>query len=246
MKFCACSGGAEELDKAFAALSVKDAPALAALDSTGSGRPTLPRQISSTERPNDMPNILLAMRKLREGILGSRRRDEFAKRAYTFIIHACLLTRSWESYQPALLYLLDEIHPHTPLSTTELQEFVGYRILDLACRQYELLEAFSLKRKYKLRDRIVSVVLFAMVHDNWVRFWRAKRAVDGYQRAIMEFAVERMKLHALKCLGRSYMNADKAFIERSTDAAWEELITSGVGWLLQENGNVDIRKPKPK
>lgn len=90
-------------------------------------------------------------------------------------------------------------------------------------------------------------MLKALVQDDWVRFWRVRRAVDGYQRAIMEFAVDRMRLHALKCLGKSYMSADKAFVERSGDARWEDLVKGGVGWQLQEGtGSVVIRKPKPK
>nr|POF18489.1 hypothetical protein CFP56_63033 [Quercus suber] len=251
MKFCASSGGGEGLEKAFAALSTsaeesRVAEAAAATATVVSKRPALPRHVSTTERPNDMPNILLAMRKLREGILASRRRDHFAQRAYMFIIHASILTRSWESYQPALNYLLRVIHPESPLSTPELQEFVGYQILDLACRQYELLDAFTKKLAYKHRDRRVNAVLMSLVQDDWVRFWRNQRAVDGYQRAIMEFAVERMRLHALKCLGRSYMSADHAFVERSADAPWDELVKSGVGWDLQENGMVLIRKPKAK
>ena len=243
MKFCASSGGGEGLEKAFAALSVKEtAPSY----SSGDGRPTLTHRASSTERPNDMPSILLAMRKLREGILGSRRRDSFAQRAYMFIIHASILTKHWESYQPALLYLLHEIHPLAPLSYPELQEFAGYRILDLACRQYELVDAFAVKFEFKHRDWKIASVLKSLVHDDWVRFWRTKRAVDGYQRSIMEFAVERVRMHALKCLGRSYMNADKAFVERTGDASWDDLVKGGVGWELQENGIVLIRKPKAK
>jgi hypothetical protein len=42
------------------------------------------------------------------------------------------------------------------------------------------------------------------------------------------------------------LNADRVFVERSADAKWEELIKSGVGWQLQENGVVVIRKPKAK
>ncbi|KAK5132200.1 hypothetical protein LTR08_009324 [Meristemomyces frigidus] len=243
MKFCASSGGGEELEKAFTALSLKGNPPE---QTGGQDRPVLPRQISSTARPNDMPNILMAMRKLREGILGSRRRDNFAQRAYMFIIHASILTGHWESYQPALLYLLREIHPRTPLSLPELQEFAGYRILDLACRQYELMDAFAAKLAFNQNDRKVSAVLMALVHDDWVRFWRVKRAVDGYQRAIMEFAAERMRLHALKCLGRGYMTADRAFVERTGDASWPDLVKGGVGWQLQEGGSVLIRKPKAK
>ena len=184
------------------------------------------------------------MRKLREGILGSRRRDNFAQRAYMLIIHASIFARHWESYQPALLYLLYDIHPYTPLSSSQLSEFVGYRILDLACRQGELQDAFAVKSTFKYKDRKVGVVLTALVHDDWVRFWRVRRAVDGYQRAIMEFAVERVRLHALKCLGRGYLSADKAFVEWSADAQWDVLVKSGVGWQLNESGGIVIRKPK--
>ena len=145
MKFCASTSGEDGLEKAFAALSVKEKSPLITSDSGKDGRLPLPHRASSTDRPNDMPNILMAMRKLREGILGSRRRDHFAQRAYMFIIHASILTKHWESYQPALLYLLHQIHPVTPLSPPELQEFVGYRILDIACRQYELVDAFAVK-----------------------------------------------------------------------------------------------------
>ncbi|RMY43212.1 hypothetical protein D0864_15897 [Hortaea werneckii] len=260
MKFCATSGGGEELEKAFTALSIKETklgpaplsqPSSSSTTSTSkdvsiSHRPDLPRQISSTERPNDMPNILMAMRKLREGILGSRRRDRFAQRAYIFIIHASILTGHWESYQPSLLYLLYEIHPCTPLAPSELHEFAGYYILDLACRQNELMEAFAARVEFGHGEHRVGAVLMSLVHDDWVRFWRTKRAVDGYQRSIMEFAAERMRLHALKCLGRGYMNADKGFVERCGDASWPDLVKAGVGWQLQETGNVVIRKPKPK
>jgi hypothetical protein len=250
MKFCASTGGGEGLEKAFAGLSLTSSETASSSTTTSTithdGRPGLPRNVSNTEQPNDMPNILLAMRKLREGILGSRRRDQFAQRAYMFVIHACILTKHWESYQPALLYLLYSIHPRTPLSPPELQEFTGYYILDLACRQYELVDAFKLKLDLRNRDRKVHVVLKALVHDDWVRFWRTLRAVDGYQRAIMEFAADKMRMHALKCVGKSYMNADKSFIERTGDRRWTELVEGGVGWQLQESGNVVIRKPKAK
>jgi len=265
MKFCASAGGGDELGKAFTALSIQQQQQQQQQDTRPSSsresatatastcqnnttnRPTLPRQVSATERPNDLPNILFAMRKLREGIRASRRRDAFAQRAYIFLIHASLLTRSWEAYQPALLYLLHDIHPHTPLAPPELREFVGYRVLDLACRQYELLEAFAVRRAFAAHgNRRVDATLYAVVQDDWVRFWRIKRAVDGYQRAIMEFAVERMRLHALKCLGRGYINADRSFVERTADAVWTDLVKDGVGWQLQESGNVMIRKPKAK
>lgn len=247
MKFCASSSGGEGLEKAFAALSVTEkSPFALPGSSSNAQRPPLPHRPSNTDRPNDMPNILLAMRKLREGILGSRRCDVFVQRAYMFIIHASILTKHWESYQPALVYLLNEVHPRCPVSKPELQELAGYMILDLACRQYELGEAIARKLQYRHRDRNVAAILHSLVHDDWVKFWRARRAVNGYQRAIMEFATERTRLHALKCIGRSYLSVERSFIERTTDSAWDDLVKSGVGWQLQESGAVVIRKPKPK
>lgn len=250
MKFCASSGNLDNLDAAFSSLSVRVEDA----NPSSSGekeqkeedRPPLPHRSPATSRSNDLPNILLAMRKVREGILGSHRRDQFAQRAYMFIIHASILTRSWESYQPALNYLLNQIHAYTPLSKPEYQEFSSYKILDLACRQNELLEAFAIRLTSQNRDRRVAAVLQALVHDDWVRYWRIKRAVDGYQRAILEFAVGRMRLHALKCVGKGYLSADKGFIERSGDSTWEELVENGVGWQLEDSGKVVIRKPKSK
>lgn len=251
MKFCASSTGGEELESAFASLSIQqsvtnDCQTLKSDSSGATLRPNLHHRPSATDRPNDLPNILMAMRRLREGILGSRRRDAFAQRAYMFIAQASILTRSWESYQPTLLHLVHDIHANTPLTALELRDFVGYIILDLACRQNELVQAYALKVKFKHDDRKVAAVLKALVHDDWPRFWRVRRAVDGYQRALMGFAEERMRLHVLKCLGRSYLNADRVFVERSTDAKWEDLTKSGVGWQLQDNGTVVIRKPKPK
>ena len=106
------------------------------------------------------------------------------------------------------------------------------------------MDAIQVKREFEHRDRKVNAVLRALVHDDWVRFWRVRRAVDGYQRAIMEFAVERVRMHALKCIGRGYLVADKKFVERTGNAKWEQLVDEGVGWGLQESGSVVIRKKK--
>src|ERR1700744_5050468 len=98
MKFCAASGSSDELTRAFASLRM-DSP-----DQSGWRKQTTAtdyeRQAPShrgadTGRPKDLSTILMAMRKLREGMLGSRRTDNFAQRAYMLIIHASILARQW-------------------------------------------------------------------------------------------------------------------------------------------------------
>ncbi|KAL9102301.1 MAG: hypothetical protein Q9187_009141, partial [Circinaria calcarea] len=138
------------------------------------------------------------MRKLREGLLASSRTDTFAQRAYVFTIRSALLCSSYESYSPALSHLLHRIHPLTPLPAPELHEFVGYCILDLACRLGDFGTAYQVRRGYRYRDEQVESVLKALVHDDWVAYWRLRGNVDGYQRRLMEWAEDGMRKHALK------------------------------------------------
>lgn len=265
MTFCAYSGGGENLDREFAAMAISTYPQPATfttkakprpadtadsakVEQKGTEGPLAPR---STNAPGATPspelsNILGAMRKLREAIVASRRTDLFAQRAYIFIIHGAILARQLEAYHPALSHLLHAIHPHTPLSASELHEFASYQILDLACRQNNLAAAYAVRVRYDCRDRRVDALLRALAHDDWTAFWRIRRAVDGYQKRLIEWADNGMRLHALKCLGRSYMSADRSYIEKCTQASWDRLVAGGVGWELGNEERVLIRKPKVK
>jgi hypothetical protein len=151
-----------------------------------------------------------------------------------------------ESYHPAILHLLKRMHPVQPLSNTELQEFVGYLVLDLACRQNDLAEAYVVRQKYNLHDAKVDVVLQALAHDNYFLFWRVRRSVDGHKAKLMEFAEDAMKRQALKCLGRSYLSIDLPSLEQYTNSSWSSLTKAhGVGWQL-DGTEVIIRKPKTR
>jgi hypothetical protein len=143
------------------------------------------------------------------------------------------------------MYLLNDIHPTTPLPPHEANECAIYQVLDYACRQSDFHAAYTLKLAYSIRDRRTEMVLKALVSDNWHVFWKVRRRVDGYQRAIMAFAEEGIRLHALKCLGRSYFTAERAFVERVAERNWRELVDGGVGWELSEDGEgVVIRRVK--
>lgn len=194
--------------------------------------------------PPELAAILMAMRKLREATVAMSRTDMFAQRAYAFMIRTAIVLKSMESYLPALLYMLHHIHPRTQLPASELQEFLGYYILDLACRQGDFNGAYTVKQRFGHRDRRIERVVDALVHDNWVVFWMVKGKVDGHVRALMSWAEERMQVHALKCLGRSYFTAEKDYVERCTDMKWDMLVKQmSVGWVLEDD-KVTIRRPK--
>lgn len=187
--------------------------------------------------------ILMAMRKLREAIVASVRKDEFALRAYIFMIRATILEKHMESYQPALLHLLHGIHPEYPLTAIEYPEFVDYLVLDLACRQKNIAAAFQAKYHHGGNPKI-EAVLKALVRGDWCSFWKIERSADRYQKQLLSWGEEEMRRHAIKCVGKSYLSLDKIGLERALKIRWEDFEREGiVDWQL-EGGIVTTRKIK--
>ena len=190
--------------------------------------------------------ILMAMRKLREAIVASGRKDAFAIRAYAFIIRATILMRHMESYHPALLHLLRNLHTVTPLTASEHHEFVGLYVLDLSCRQKDLATAYKVGCHYKYKNVKVERVLKALVHGNWHAFWKIKTLMSDHQQRLLEYAEEGMRKRALDCLGKSYLSVDKGFLERSAKQQWEQLKDEfDVDWKLEADV-ITIRQIKRK
>lgn len=248
MSFCSKAGRGDELSRQLSSLSISSA-------SNGSNESTstvpavdsnelLSHSIQDLASNKDLSVLTMAMRKLREGIVASKRIDTFSVQAYIFCIRLTILLKHYESYQPAILYLLRVMHAIRPLSNVELQEFGGYLVLDLACRQQDFAQAYAVRRTYTLHDSKVDATLSALVHDNYHKFWKVKRSVDGYKVKLMEFADNNVRLQALKCLGRTYFTIDIAFLEQVTNTTWLDLKNQyDVGWEL-EGIKVIIRKPK--
>ncbi|KAI9830396.1 MAG: hypothetical protein M1826_004819 [Phylliscum demangeonii] len=168
----------------------------------------------SVKASDDQARLLLAMRKLREGIVASGRADAFAVRAYSFCIRAAILARQMPSCHPALLHLLRRLHARTRPSAADRHAFVGYLILDMACRQADYGAAFRARRAYRYQDARMDGLLQAMVHGDYHTFWRMEATADPYQAKLMEYAGDRMRRWAIACLGRAYFTVDAAFVAR--------------------------------
>ena len=204
--------------------------------------PTTDTTTAPTE--DQLSHIFSALRKLREAIVASKRLDDFSVQVYLFAIRLGILASSYETYYPALLYLLRAIHPSHNMTSVELSEAVSYLVLDAACRRGDLAEAYALRNAYKLRDSKVDGALRALSTDDWVLWRRIRRSVDGHRAALMGFAETRLVQHVLKAFGRSYLSVSLEFLEQQTDLKWAELRERfGVGWELKPaEGRVVIRK----
>lgn len=263
LSMCTDAGNREELLRRFAALELGEAANPVPLSYPTAKKPTstedkpgsssktqLPKPsaeaLSSPANAKPIADIMMGLRKLREGIVASKRVDDFSVQAYLFCVRTSVMVGQPESYHVAILYLLRVLHPQSPMTAIELQEVVGILVLDTACRRRELTEAYYLRKKFRLRDPKVDAVLRSLVHDNWVAFRRMKMRVDGLKARIMEYAEGDMRMTTLKAFGRTYMSVERGFLERMTGREWERLKEGdGVGWELEGEGKmVRVRSPK--
>lgn len=230
--------------------------------SSGPQTPSPQRGQDEEHRPARSPaaelsTLLLSLRKLREAILAtsSTAPVPFAQRVHIFSIRLSILARHPPSYFPSLRYLLENLHTTThPLTPSELTEFTSYLILDYACRQSDMATAYALwaraRAKHGFQCVFVERVLAALMHDNWVLFWRTRKAVDGYMRAVMNWAADDVRRRALKAIGRTYMTVNVHWlVENCTGEegwTWEKLVeTEKLGWQ-REGDSIRIRKPKSR
>ena len=263
MTFCTDAGKRDELLRRFASLEIHEGGAGQTKSDMG---PSKAAEIAATAAPNPsntavepstealqnpantkaLSDVMMALRKLREGIVASKRVDDFSVQAYLFCVRLSILVKHPESYHPAILYLLRYLHLQCPLTSVEFQEIVGYLVLDTACRRKELAEAFSLRKLYKLKDPKVDMVLHALVHDNYTQFRKMRSAVDGHRARLLDYAENDVRMRTLKAFGRTYLSVDLGFLECMTDSSWDELRKNdGVGWEL-EGEKVVIRKVRAR
>ncbi|XXG98871.1 dolichol-P-mannose synthesis [Hypoxylon texense] len=254
MNFCSDAGERDELLRRFASLDLSSSSSTERNVPTESAAnsPTIdPSRISIApatvpSNTKGLSDVLSALRKLREGIVASKRVDDFAIQVYLFCIRLSVLVKHPESYHPAILHLLRRIQPLHSMTSVEMSEVVGYLVLDTACRRNDLAEAFALRQKYRLRDAKVDAILDALTHDNYIEFNRLKRRVDGHRAKLLEYAEEGVRKHLLKCFGRAYLNVELNFLEKCAGSDWASLTAEdGVGWEL-DGAKVIIRKIKAR
>ena len=199
---------------------------------------------------NELATIIEAMRKFREAIMASRRTDSFALSSYTFIIRATILTGRWEAYQPALLHLLRYLlptDPRTAASPKTRHEFVGYLILDLACRQDDLEEAHNVRHASHYADSTVNGLLRAITRHDWYSYWRFRERLDDYQKQLCGKVDERMRARALNCLEASYRpEVPKKYIEAVAGRTFsdDELRDVKPNWEVKGDGTVVLKRAK--
>ena len=188
------------------------------------------------------------MRKLREGITAARRVDRFAAEVFKQHIRAAILVQQIDNYHSALTYLLYELHVFAPLSALDVQEFASYHMLHLAACLEEYGAALAVRNEFQVVDRRALQAVQAIIHGNYWSFRAARNRVDQYMGRLMDYAEERMRQLALKCVGLSYFTVDLPYLEVVSGLPWRRLQAEyRVGWQLDEaTRTVTVKRPKMK
>lgn len=89
---------------------------------------------------------------------------------------------------------------------------------------------------------MIDAVLKSLVIGDWYSFWRTKEVANENQRRLMGWADERVRNHALQCVGKAFLTAEKTYVERAAQRSWEDLKTlDHVGWEMSGN-SVKIKR----
>ncbi|KAJ5793559.1 hypothetical protein N7457_000158 [Penicillium paradoxum] len=255
MRFCAHHS--KDLDAALASLPTS--PSNDATSNPPASRSPLrlnPAQKDIPPPSTELSTLLLSLRKLREAVLATAATTpaEFSQRVHVFSIRLSILAHHPPSYFPSLRYLLDRLHSTShPLPDSEAQELVSYLILDYACRQGDMLAAYELRararKEHSFQSQTVDKVLAALMHDNWVLFWQLHNSVDSHMRAVMNWAADRVRRHALKAVGSSYLSVHISWIlggctgdEQSW--TWEKLVEKEKLRWDREGDKIIIKRPR--
>ncbi|KAH0604349.1 uncharacterized protein H6S33_006726 [Morchella sextelata] len=243
LKFCGSADNSKTLDHALSTALILPTPPNT--DPTTAAASTSKNTRFADPSNSVLASLLLSMRKLREGLVASSRLDTFTVQAYTFIIRASILMAHAESYHPALLHLLYTLHPLHPLPPMELQEFAGYHMLHLACGLEDYAGAYEAGVRFGVTDYRVRQAVGALVHgDYWG--WRViKRKVDLYKGRLLEGAEKRVRVLALKCVGKAYFTVEVGYVEAVMGMEWEEVRREfAVGWEMGEGEVLTVRRQK--
>ncbi|KAJ5888065.1 hypothetical protein N7495_008106 [Penicillium taxi] len=264
-----CSDHNKHLDDALASL-----PLSSSTDAT-SNPPAAKSKEASTETSGpatksvppsmELSTLLLSLRKLREGITASAVTTpiEFSQRVHYFSIRLSILAHHPPSYFPSLRHCLDQLHSAShPFAHSEIKEMYSYLILDYACRQDDMAAAFRLRararQEYGFQSQNIDRVLLALIHGNWIMFWKVCKKVDSYLHAIMKWAVDRVRRNALKSVGSAYLSVPIDWVLGGCTGddeswTWEKLAAAeNLKWEREKNDDDDRiiirrpRRPKPQ
>ncbi|GAO47668.1 hypothetical protein SAICODRAFT_28060 [Saitoella complicata NRRL Y-17804] len=177
--------------------------------------------------------ILADLRKLREGILASHRHDAFALTIYEANVRLAVLAGKAEHCLPALRGLV------FGLGREGRGEFEEMYLLHLVC-SFEFQEFYSTTAQLKLRKTLANHLAHALIHSNYISYWRLYTAANPYQRAIMRRAEPRMRERCLDVVGKVYYTVDVQDLGRWTNEAWR-----GKGWR-EEGGKAVVREVRRK
>jgi len=203
--------------------------------------------------------LLLTLRSLREALLATSRLDDFSKDVYMFTARTAILLQHKESYLPSLLHLLHNIHPNNSLTEEELAEFAGYYVLHLVCEMGNFNEAYIIRRQFRVLCGNgdagasctwgdVDAILRALVRNDYWSWAKLRGKVGLEMRRLMEMGEERVLKRAVACLGKTYFEVERGWVEGVVGMEVGEVmgrVEGAGGWVVTGEagmGKVAVRE----
>ncbi|KAK9468233.1 hypothetical protein V1512DRAFT_259034 [Lipomyces arxii] len=195
----------------------------------------------------DLNKVILGLRKLREALLATRDRSEFAKEVLLFTVRVTTLLGHYESYIPAMKRLLEE--DVVELTSAERYEIGGLYVLHLAHFNNDLTAAYDAMLRHDLLDDLALRQVLRAWDDCDYVLWRRRFITepDPGRHRMMAFGDTAIAVGSLKRIGRAYFFMQKTELETLTGWPWQDCVDQlECGWRLEDSGRVVMRERRSK
>lgn len=165
---------------------------------------------------DQLDNVLLQLRKIREALTSTRSKDEFAVQVYILSLDVALRSTHYAEAAICLNHLVHQLYDgenEDDLWTELFGCHVLYLCLSAFLRQESLNEAFVFvfKSPFKLLDRERPLIREAWqlgrelhIGFNYWRFWKFYAVAHGRMQLLLEMVVEEVRKKSLEVLRKSY------------------------------------------
>lgn len=203
-------------------------------------RHTLRKLRDTTEDTNDVDQgsidaCMSALRKLREGIVASRREDLFAIDVFERTVRCAILVNHKDAYMPTMRYLIRTLYPNAQgriclKSRDILHSLYLIHLFMIGDHTEYMVERSKLGERKGLAHEIVR----AYIQGNWTRWHHLLKDAAFLEAKLMQQTFSIMADHVLSTISASYMAVDIAWLTKASSDHWRAKVKDNPLWSLDE------------
>lgn len=200
------------------------------------------------DKEDDLPDspsadsCLSSLRKLREGVVASGRKDVFAIDVFERTVRYAVVANHVESYVPAMRYLITTLYPETrrKIHTGRAVLESLYLLHLLSTEDY--LEFMNERATLDRRHCVADNILRAHVQGNWIALERLKQKITFLESKMLAQNFAKLADQAVSTIEAAYLAVDSSWLQRASGDQWKARMKNNSKWSI-EGTRLTFKRP---